>query len=665
MIRKAKICEKISIEIEMGEFTMSIIKVSTSIFSAIKTIDKALTKAVRNDEISLAPATYKENISITESVSIYGQNKNETIFEGVIIVPKGIKVRFHHMHFLPSSHFQIEGEAEFEECNFQGVQTKAIFSITSGQLTMTKCFMEGATDIGIAAFDHSAVTIQHCTFSNNGKTHLLIENSKLTLENSELSHANHAVWLKQDATCSSKYNHFHQHSGTQCIVQNAHFDDVGSELNNSAGNGIYASKNAQIKLQETSIKNHQLPQIWLQGSHLEARHLIITNGNECGLMISEQSSAELAICTIEQHKLSNVQIMSESRASFDQCQIHSCEGIGLQVKGSSIANFTKTVIANHTLTQIFISDRSIVSMNETEIAKGKQVGIIAEKFSNCTILNSVLREHANSGVTLLDSEMTILESKIEQNGGNGILALANGKLHVDRCAFTDNDMPHIGGKNRASIHLTNSQFTFGKSIFVTEKCELTVEHCEFTNSKGVQIEVDDMSKGTIRECKITDGTTNAIKVQKDSSIAIYNTHISMHKLQQVVINDSSLFMDECEVLDGERNGFIIEHHSEANIKNTFIARHAYPQIWVDRESVVDLIGVQLLESKESDLYVQNHSRLYANNCIIRNKHFQYAIQAINHSTIEFANSFIESPFDECYLQENNSSISSSFDEVNE
>lgn len=649
----------------MGEFTMSIIKVSTNIFSAIKTIEKALTRAVRNDEISLAPATYKENISIIENVTIYGQSSEQTIFEGILIVPKGIKARFQHIYFRPSSHFQIEGDAIFEHCHFQGVHTKAIFSVTKGHLTMKNCVMEGASDIGIAAFNESNITVQDCQFTNNGKTHLLVENAKVTVENSELSHANHALWLKQEAHCVSKHNYFHHHKGTQCIVQHAYFEDLGSELSNSDGNGIYASKHAQVKLSETSIKKHQLPQIWLQESQLEAKYMMITNGNECGLMVSEQSSAELSICTIKQHKISNVQITGESRANFEGCQIHNCEGIGIQVKNSSIANFAKTTISNHTLTQLFISDRSIVSMNETEISKGKHVGIIAEKYSNCTILNSVLREHSNSGMTTLDSEVTVLESKIEQNGGNGILALSNGKLHVDQCTFIDNDMPHIGGKNGAVIHLNKSHFSYGKSVYITEKCDLTIENCRFSNSKGVQIELDDMSKGTIRESNITNGTTNAIKVQRDSSVAIYNTHISEHLLPQIVVNDSSLLMDECEVLDGHRNGFIIEHHSEANIKNTFISRHGYPQIWVDRDSVVDLLGVQLLDSKESDLYVQNNSRLYANNCIIRNKHFQYTIQAINHSTIELANSFIESPFNNCYLQQNNSSISSSFDEVSE
>lgn len=644
---------------------MSIIKVSTSIFSAIKTIEKALTRAVRNDEISLAPATYKENISITENVTIFGQNKEQTIFEGIFIVPKGISVRFQHIQFRPSSHFQIEGDVTFENCDFHGMNTNAIFSVTKGKLTMTNCLMEGATDIGIAAFDGSIIDIQNCLFTNNGKTHLLVENAQLILQNSELSHANHAIWLKQEAHCTSKNNHFHHHKGTQCIIQNASFEDRGSKMNNSAGNGIYASKNAHIQLHETVIKNHQLPQVWLQASHLEAKRLIIANGNECGLMISEQSTAELAECTIEQHKISNVQIVSESRANFEACQIQGCEGIGLQVKGTSIANFTNTTIRNHTLTQLFLSDRSIISMNKTDISKGQQVGIIAEKFSSCTILNSHIREHLNSGITCLDAEVTIIDSKIEQNGGNGILTLSNGKLHAEKCTFVDNEMPHIGGKSRTSIHLNNSHFSDGKSVFVTEKSDVTIDTCNFSNSKGVQIELDDMSKGTIRKSKITNGTTNAIKIQKDSSVAIYNTHISNHKLPQVVINDSSLLMDECEVLEGDRNGFIIEHHSEANIKNTFISKHAYPQIWVDHESVVDLLNVQLLDSKESDLYVQNNSRLFASNCIIRNKHFQYTIQAINHSTIELANSFIESPFNDCYLQENNSSISSSLDEVSE
>lgn len=644
---------------------MSIIKVSTSIFSTIKTVEKALMKASKNDEIQLSSAIYNETLTIQQNVIINGKNRYDTILEGTIIIPKDVEVHFQEITIKPSTHIHVEGTANFSNCLFDGSETNAILSIGRGYVDITNCLLENAKDVAIVAFDESQLRIENTTFTNNGKTHLLLENTTLELISCELTHSQHALWLKNDCIATSKYNIIRQQKGTQCIVQQSRFYDEGSEILKSEGNGIYASKESLVVLKDTLIQKHQLPQIWLQNSQIEGRRVFISNGNECGIMVSEQSSADFVLSTIHDHKISNIQIMDDSRSNFEHCQIHSCDGIGIQVKTNSIANFNKTTIANHTLAQLFVSDQSIISMNETDIKKGKQVGIIAEKNSNCSILNSTIKEHANSGITIVDSELMVAETKIEQNGGNGVLTIASGKLFVDQCYFSENKMPHIGGKNKAIIQLTNSQFTNGKSIYIIDRSQITVENCQFHHSSGVQIEIDEMSKAKITKSKIQHGQTNAIKVQKDSSLFIYQSQISHHRLPQVVLNDSSLMMDNCEVLQGERNGFIIEHHSEANIIDTFISRHAYPQLWVDQESIVELANVQITDGAESDLYVQNNSKLFAENCVIKNDKFQYNIQAVHHSVIILENTYVENQMGEIFFEENNSKISSNFDEVSE
>ena len=118
------------------------------------------------------------------------------------------------------------------------------------------------------------------------------------------------------------------------------------------------------------------------------------------------------------------------------------------------------------------------------------------------------------------------------------------------------------------------------------------------------------------------------------------------------------------MLQGDKNGFIIENHSEVFIQDSFISSHRYPQIWIDLDSTVELKSTQLTEGHESDIYVQNHSSLYASNCIIQNDKFPFNIQAINHSKINLQQTLIENATGEMFYSENNSEITHTFDEVN-
>jgi F-box protein 11 len=190
-----------------------------------------------------------------------------------------------------------------------------------------------------------------------------------------------------------------------------------------------------------------------------------------------------------------------------------------------------------------------------------------------------------------------------------------------------------------------------------------MENCQLLDGDGVQIELNDHSKGTFIKCDIRNGQTNAMKFIRNSSAYITECIIAEHRLPQIVANDSSFVVKNSEIIDGERNGFIIENHAEAHIEETFIARHRYPQIWVDLHSNVELTSVQLTEGGESDLYLQNESRLVAIDSFIKNSKFTYNIQSINFSKIELQNTVIEHFSGDCFYTENNSEIISMTDDA--
>lgn len=645
---------------------MAIIKVSTSIFSPIKTIERAMNKAKRGDEIHLASGLYKESIQFNEIVSVVGKNKRDTIVEGLLIVPKHATVTFERLTIVPTAQFFIEGRAIFKHCLFQGCQTSVILSISNGEVELQDCTIEEAKDVGIALFHGSEATIKNCLFEKNGKAHILLEGSHLTIEDCEMSGAVHSMWLKDQASVKSVGNHIHHHSGTQIVVQEeSAWIDSSSTISHGDGNGIYATGQSNVTLIGSYLHHQQLPQIWMQESYLTSTNCTIEDGEESGIMLREHASAEIENCTISNHKIANVQATKESRLNIEGSQLHSCEGVGVQIREKSIANFLDTTFAEHVLAQLLITEQSITSLKSCSFQHGKQVGILLEKGGNCTVVDSSFLHHRNTAITVIDAEFTAMDCEVAHNDGNGILAVKNAKVQVEGCRMYANEMPHIAGKSKAFITIQQSELFAGKSLYIIDQSQINVSDCKIYNGNGVQIEISDQTEASFKRCFITNGKTNGFKVLRHSSLQLEDCQISHHTLPQIVLNESSLTMKNSELLDGERNGLIIENKSEAFIYDSFITKHVFPQVWIDLESAVELRHTQITEGAESDIYAQNKSSLHASHCIIRNDKFQYNVQAVNYSNITLEHTLVDNFSGKMFYSENNSVITHSLDEVSD
>lgn len=644
---------------------MTIIKVSTSVFSTYKTVGRALQKAMHADEIQLAAGKYKESLTIDTHVRIFSREKETAILEGLLIVPKGATVIFEQLTIIPTVQIYVEGTAHFKNCLFIGDHTAVILSVNGGATLVEDCMIKNAQSVGIALLNNSSAHVKNSIFEANGKSHFLLENSTLHLTASECSHAKHALWIKNASSARTENVKFHHQQGTQIIVQHeSTYDDQGSTIEHGRGNGIYATKNSHITLHGTILLHQQLPQLWMQQSKLVANHCIIQHGEESGVMLREQAEAALHHCVVSHHKIANVQVTLESLLNMTNSQIHQGQGVGIQVREKSIVNFNDTVFAQNVLSQLLISEESIASLRDCVIKDGLQIGLFAEKRSVCTLVNCAIDNHANSALTSIEAELTVIDCRITKSQGNGILAVNHTQLVVEDSHFKDNSMPHIAGKMKTDLSINASEFIGSKALFVLEDCQLHIEGCHIVDGSGVQIEVADRSRATIKKCQIKNGATNGVKAIRDSTLHIYDTHISHHKMPQVVINDSSLIFKNSELLDGVRNGFIIENNAEAFIQDSFISKHRYPQVWIDLNSTVELTSTQLKGGAESDIYVQNKSSVLASNCIIHNDQFTHNVQAVNHSNIDLFATTIENTLGETFYSENNSYITHKMDEVN-
>ena len=620
---------------------------------------------MHGDEVLLAAGSYIEDITINKDVKIVAKLVDFVFLEGIFIIPKDTHVTFENVTIHPTAQLYVEGKITLINCSLIGAASNVLLSLNQGNAVIEKCRFSGASDIGMALLQNSHAVIENCYFEHNEKAHLLLDRSSALINNCEFSNAQHAIWTKSDSKVQMENAHIHHHRGTQIIVQqHSSLIDFGSSIEHGEGNGIFASNDSSIELNGTKLQHHQLPQLWIQNSRLHMVNCQIEHGKESGLMLREFSEGTITKCTFAHHKIANVQLTLESLLNMTDSQIHSCKGVGVQVRGKSIINFIHTTFADHVLPQLFITEKSICSVKDGTFKNGKQVGIFVEKEASCSIVSSTLTAHENTAITAIGAEVMIMESTIAQNKGNGILAANYAKATIENCILTENDMPHIAGKEQAVVSIHQSKFIGGKSVYIIENCHLDIKESEFIDGTGVQIEVSGRSKGTISKSFITGGATNAIKAMKDATIEISDCQITDHKLPQIIVNDSSIVFKNNELLQGDKNGFIIENHSEVFIQDSFISSHRYPQIWIDLDSTVELKSTQLTEGHESDIYVQNHSSLYASNCIIQNDKFPFNIQAINHSKINLQQTLIENATGEMFYSENNSEITHTFDEVN-
>ncbi|MEK5080302.1 right-handed parallel beta-helix repeat-containing protein [Solibacillus sp. FSL W7-1436] len=643
---------------------MALVRVSSSIFSRIKTIQKAVQRTTSHDEITVASGTYKETLTFEENRTVAAQKDATVCIKGAIVIADSATVTFENMTIQPTTQIYVEGQIILKNCVIQGGRTNVLLALNGGTIHCENTVFRDAPDAAVTLIYNSEAQFVHCHFENNKKVHILAENSTLHLTDCTLSKANQALWVKTRAKAYLTRVKVQHHSGTQLIIQDHALLEMNAcEVMHGEGNGIYASDHSNIHLTKTAIQHHHLPQIWLQRSSLNITDCQIQYGNESGIILRDYSEAMIENSLIAFHKIANIQLLLESFLNMTNCEVNSCQGVGIHIKEKSIANFNGTVFAYNVLPQLFITENSICTIKDATIQEGKQIGVYTEKGASCSIVSSTITGHKNAALTVMEAELFLLNTTVHHNKGNGILAVNHAKASMDNCHFNHNDLAHIAGKNNSNVTIYQSELIGGKSIFVMDQCELEVTESVVKDGTGIQIEMVGNTNAKIQHSQISGGETNGIVAMKDTSVQIIGSQISCHKMPQIIINDSSLVLKDSELMEGERNGLIIENHAEALIQDTFISNHMYSQLWIDSESSVELNTTQIIEGHESDIFVQNKSILHASKCIIQNAKFDFNIQAVNYSKIYLSETMVDNSFGSKFYSENNSEISSNLDEI--
>ncbi|MDI7743543.1 right-handed parallel beta-helix repeat-containing protein [Lysinibacillus fusiformis] len=621
-----------------------------------KTIQKTIQHSKAGNFIQLKPKLYKESIHFDKNMVLAGDIHEETIIEGLVIIPKNISVTLQNLSISPTAQMYIEGEAVLQNCYFKGGKNDIHLTVDGGKINADHCIFENAKDMAVSIINNSQAIFENCTFTQNGKVQILAESSQVCIEKSEFSHAKHALCIKNGSFVQSRNVHYHHHTSAQIVVEDSRFIDHESVIEYGEGMGIHVYHEGDATIQSSVLQFNTQTQICVQRGLLTARYCSIQHGKDAGISITQNAEVQTYHCEIAHHKKSNIVITKDSKMNIEFCQIRDGENIGIQMSDNSILNIFETTIKGHRSSQVAIANKSICSMKNSEIKGGYHVGICIEDNGNCSIVECEITHNANSAITLFKSELSIFKSILTQNVGNGILAMSQSKVEVDMCKFYDNEMPHIACKSNVEIYIIQSELFNGKSLFIVNECELTAIDCQFYESLNVQIEICDLSNARFENCQIYNGKSYGVKVLRNSSLYLFDSQLFNHELSQMVVNDSSVILKNSELFDGNRNALYIQNHSEVFVTDCFISKHAQHQLWIDFESTVELKSVQLTDGALTDIFAQNQSSVYISESVIRNNKSRFNVQAVNFSNIEISKTVVENIYGDVYYSENHSFI---------
>ncbi|RUL52169.1 MULTISPECIES: right-handed parallel beta-helix repeat-containing protein [Lysinibacillus] len=635
---------------------MAISGIFSKLFSNVKTIQKTIQFSKSGNFIQLKPKLYKESVRFEKNMVLAGDKHEETIIEGLLIIPKNVTVALHDLTISPTTQMYVEGDVVLQNCRFIGGRSDVLITVDNGKLNASNCEFEKAKDMGVSLINNSKAIFEQCTFKKNGKAHIFSESSQVCIEKSELFEAKHGFLLKNQSLLQSRNVHLHHQTSTQVVVDHSKYYDHESVIENGNGMGVHIIQKSEASLQATTIRENTEAQISGVASYLIVRNCNIENGKDVGISIQGQCEGQISNSNIINHKNSSVEVLKQSRLNIVKSSIGDGESHGVKISQESIVNLYEVDIQNHRASQVWLIEKAICSMKKCVIKKGYHVGLCVEHSSSCTIVESDITQNQNSAITVFKSEFTIFRSLVSHNVGNGILAMSNSTVDVDTCRFYNNEMPHIACKSDVKLFIVQCELFNGKSLFIVNDCEITAIDSQFYDSHNVQIEVCDKSTARFENCQVYNGHSYGMKILRNSSCYLIDCQLFRNELSQLVVNDSSLIIKNSEIFDGKRHALYVQNHSEVFIQDCFISKHVQHQIWVDYESTLDIKGVQLTEGALSDLYAQNRSNVYVSDSIIRNNKSRYNVQAVNFSNIEITNTVIENKCGDVYYSENNSFI---------
>ncbi|MDH3602685.1 MAG: right-handed parallel beta-helix repeat-containing protein, partial [Candidatus Tectomicrobia bacterium] len=146
-----------------------------------------------------------------------------------------------------------------------------------------------------------------------------------------------------------------------------------------------------------------------------------------GVVVQDQSTAEISLNTIEANTLDGVQVFNKSMAAILANTIRANERFGILVEGDkSTAEISLNTIEANMLDGVQVSNKSTATILANTIRANERLGILVTGESTAEISLNTIEANTDDGVQVFNKSTSIFTgNEIRSNGGLGIFVVTN------------------------------------------------------------------------------------------------------------------------------------------------------------------------------------------------------------------------------------------------
>jgi parallel beta-helix repeat protein len=406
-------------------------------------IQEAINAADYGDEILVNQGSYYENVVVNKSLSITGENSENTIVDG----GTGDFTFLMTVDNVTISRFTIKAAQHFES----GTTHIGVILSNITNCTLSWNFITGG-DQAIALDAASQNIIAQNIVTGNHFAVVLSESKENMIRENNISNDGIAVWLTQ----SSDGNHIQENSITQTrgvqvtgsignvIAANSFTDNSpGVELDDQSSNttldsnifvhdGIYVGYDSFTY--GNTVKNNLVngkPLVYLEGvsNHTveDAGQVIVVNSNDIrleGLNVSDtvvgaefttSDSVQISRSDLSNNKMDGLMLIKTKNSSITKNQLEANGVNGLNIYLSEWNNVTENTATGNEF-GILCSSSTSISLSGNNLTGNRQEGIQLLNSNTNEISGNIISGNSYGGIWLLtSSNNTIVNNDIISN----------------------------------------------------------------------------------------------------------------------------------------------------------------------------------------------------------------------------------------------------------
>lgn len=559
----------------------------------------------------------------------------------------------HHSAIYDGKHHGIEfrnSQGMIEHCNIYHNDEIQLTITDSSEVTINHTHFynpESSESNGCYVDNSSKLLMNNCEMKGHGQPQIYAENATLALKNSKFfaSPAN-AIRLLNSCQAAIDECEFFNRKNVQIFVETDSFLAIHhSAIYDGEDSAIYFEK-AQGIVEYCDIYQNSREQLNIcDGSEVTVNYTHIynpkTGANGCSI---NASKLLLNHCKIHGHHWPQI-YAEKATLSLKKSKLFDSSSNAIRLLNDSHATIDECEFFNHEFIQISVETGSFAAIQNSVIYDGKQSAIEFEKAQGVVEYCKIYQHPIKQLALLDDSEVTVNYTRIynpkpEANG----CYLNSSKLQMNGCEIIGHDFPQIYAE-KSTLSLKESKLfdSTSNAIRLLEDCHATIEDCEIFNHKNLQISVETGSFVAIHNSAIFDGEGSAIHFEDAQGIIKY-CNIYQNSFRQLNICDGSeVTVNHTHIYNPkpEASGCFVNNFSTLFMNDCEIEGHEKPQIYIE-QSMLELKSSKIHDGTGNGIRLLNEAEGIIEDCDIYQHNDYPQISVENFSNILLQQSKIHS-----------------------